>query len=1655
MHKYITENGFSHACHIEIVFEEEEIEICEESEPVEVSVTDSEKASVRRRGCAVTSLQRWEWCTRRKSGRKKPDKETIYDILHKMVPLGLVPEAAQNKEQVEETSPEVANLVKLFDETVNNDETEGYFGKNSEKDDVKSFIDKHTKETKDIIDLLNDYLSILSIKYKLKWPEGLSKVYVEANNCYNNHTDIPACNDENHNNLLQYVSINLLAQEFMVNEKINLASDKEATHELNVVESINLIISQKPTIFSGSECLENILRSLWLKVHIHYLNKCNQFMLEYLYLLLEEFQAMGDHHDTYFLYITNFTFRPLIQENEILKSITSIERNIKLSIVMDLYRRGNYEEVLSIIIESFEQCKMIARKQDEKISLDFAVQLYVIIESYWALNKIDCCIKWAFVCLHESLKIYLIVQSTTKENEKWSRTITKILYCIEHILETEGLSVLDMVSEKELSQGIDDLIRLMSHQIETNLSDIPFDTISPWIILHYILQREEDQGRSRVNSDKNDAVPNSLKVLFLAHEELGEKSWCCHSEGKLLYFILDNVVPRLRAPVFAKSLEQIKRYLEQCVFCLYAYHPVKKPKMKAVDHKASGSHTLDWKRAQQVYEIFRPTEMPVLTGNVAAITIDMETLFQRILLLLPAEYDLSKYVLETEKYINCVEEKLPVVPPLLPYKMRDIYLYLGDHHFKRKDYKLAIKYNILDVVINNDRFLSWAQIALSKAAMLDNALILFNNFNEETEFLNTAKSTIRCFKRSVELNPKVSYLWVEYGMFAYRVHSFCSRLLKQASESLSMEEFETIEKQKEDFLDITNNCLTVVENLQKTCPDSDKSDNWLLYYTLGKVAEKRNKPPSVYLTFYMQGVKSLKESGATYPTKISYNTSSHLCIEVLELHYRIHASILKYIEQHENKPIPATVGKVFINCLEEWKHGPFSKKNKKYNDMDIEIETKSETQSVQAGNILKRSVSDAGEEDTHEAKRLKLEAAAAKVRRSASYDTECFSHKDSSLPTALDREDTKEDENIVGDVKTDAPTPNEQVSKTLECPQEKLQKTLSEDTEINNDKQDESSSSSSSSSSSNSNSSESSSDSSSNSSANSDNSSKSSQDSKPITEEEINKIVSACLDALEDCASRYTPHYKALYRLAHYHFYSKKGKDIEKCRDIMLSTFVSRSGQKMTGLFSDKKSKNFFNNIWRFTSTDVEKAGGFASHMNRSVLLTLEILKEIDDHKTLLDISLHLQKNPDKDKKYLRDSDREELAQQAFTLSVQSLKGQVFRFSQQEDLKSNEVERQALKSLMFDISKAYNKVQKQPNSKQLVNLLVDAYKLVMTTPVTENMNLVDLSIKYCSNISKQQETVASMDKTQNLQKKQSVKYIDTLKAVAVVPTQTKVDPKPQNTSSSVIPKISSSQELSYPDYLPILNDPLLSQQTAAALSYIGNMSALAGYASLQNSLQSTFETSFQSSYQADIYRLFLEQNFSPYSMMHQKKKRGPKPMRRSLSSGSSQTKQKPYSVSLPSVSKAAPTPVITSLQKSTSQLTPSMGTVLSSLPPSMTASLTSFGATSTHSSSHSFIPQAHSSSSSISVHSKPTILHKVSPSKTLQEKLAEKHKNLPSTKTVPQEINASISRLPSSLTITKTSSSKQPLVQGKKPEIKNDMRPKPISSDEVIVLDDD
>lgn len=203
-------------------------------------------------------------------------------------------------------------------------------------------------------------------------------------------------------------------------------------------------------------------------------------------------------------------------------------------------------------------------------------------------------------------------------------------------------------------------------------------------------------------------------------------------------------------------------------------------------------------------------------------------------------------------------------------------------------------------------------------------------------------------------------IWTEYGTFAYFVHSFCSRLLKQETDTLSMERFETLETRKEEMLETAHQCFESCARLFIGTKDESipHDERWLYQYMLGKIAEKRNQDPPIFLEHYakvcmkflcdvteydlyllylqLQASDLLYNNHAQYPRRISHKSPQHFSVEALEVHYRMHASILKYLEQHEGKPIKKSLGQVLQSHLEKCADGPFMKYCAKLNEKNKE-----------------------------------------------------------------------------------------------------------------------------------------------------------------------------------------------------------------------------------------------------------------------------------------------------------------------------------------------------------------------------------------------------------------------------------------------------------------------------------------------------------------------------------------------------------------------------------------------------------------------------------------------------------------------------------------------------------------------------------------------
>lgn len=363
-------------------------------------------------------------------------------------------------------------------------------------------------------------------------------------------------------------------------------------------------------------------------------------------------------------------------------------------------------------------------------------------------------------------------------------------------------------------------------------------------------------------------------------------------------------------------------------------------------------------------------------------------------------------------------------------------------------------------------------------------------------------------------------LWIEFGSFAYMLHSYCSRILKQASETLSMEAFEFMENYKEKFLKISYNCFHTVdlylEAADKKNDDESHDEKWLYHYMLGKVAEKKKESPIAYLEHYLKASKYIYECNATYPIRINHSNPQNLSIEALDIFYRITSSIIKYLEQHEE--VSRDIGKCFERILRELATSPFAYNKAKLDNNSI--------------NALKRKMANQ-EQQAESATEEKEEGKEEKVS---------VENPDNVLVKKAKLEDGL----------PASPT-------TRRCSQES---TATSVTTTTTSRTTTTSSTSSSSSSSDSDDSPDSDDETSN---------------LPLNERELEIIYTNCVKNFEEVLARFPEHYKSINRLVHHFVYApQKMKDLKKARELLLGTYITTLGNKIQGLFTDRKANNFF-----------------------------------------------------------------------------------------------------------------------------------------------------------------------------------------------------------------------------------------------------------------------------------------------------------------------------------------------------------------------------------------------------------------------------------------------------------------------------------------------
>ncbi|XP_059379840.1 calcineurin-binding protein cabin-1-like isoform X7 [Carassius carassius] len=1013
--------------------------------------------------------------------------------------------------------------------------------------------------------------------------------------------------------------------------------------------------------------------------------------------------------------LPNLSVDNAVSLEEIEKKLKSLERCQSLEEIQRLFDTEDYQSVVRLLQPTLSFGPGSARlKPLDYISSapERPAQLLLLQSSLLRLRDYSSCLETSEVSLNEAIQhLNSGLPSSPSAKEEWVSTVTALLKGVESCI-TEKPELLSQTPRPaNLPRLANNLIQLIANSMV--LPDDPkeahFSSLLPWILLYRLIKQEEAafdcmlrQHITDEDDDEDDTplLPSSLMLLNTAHEYLGRRSWCCNSDGTLLKFFVRVLREKLAGPEKLPYKEDLETALEQCFFCLYAY-PSKKSRARYLEEHSAPQVELHWDDAVFMFEYFKPKTLPEFDSyKTSTVSADLANLLKRLSGIIPRNNGPTLSVDDVSAYIEGGALKAPALPEgasPAPPVVNELYYLLADYHFKNKEPSKAIKFYVHDICLCPNRFDSWAGMALARASRIQDKLNS-NELRSDGPIWKNSLAVLTCFKRALEIDCSNLSLWIEYGTMSYALHSFASRQLKQWKHELPIDLIKQMEERRDSMLEMASQCFQSASRC-----DGDEEE-WLIHYMMGKIAEKRKLPPKDYLQLYKMSAHYLHEEAARYPRKIHYHNPPDLAMEALELFFRLSATILKLLENEEDdgeqseQQMKLLNYEVFFNMLAEAAVGPFARGEEKttsktsndkeklpsINDEDSRSSAgvstcpaalaSSSVTSVVApptslpgdGAAEQSQDSVAGMSDSSSLQDVFMDATSSQDSSHKVDPGKCSIFPEESSATGKEKPATAEDAGPLEDKNMDisSATLSQESSVTQESsdttlsitsPEASVPKTPTTDTPTQapplplhtsqpHRPQPQTSSSS---------------------------EGKRRPEPPPPLEvielpkclppgwrEQRKTLVDVCVRSLFLCLSRYPQHYKSLYRLAHLYSYSRTHKNLQWARDVLLGSSVPWQQLKhmpAQGLFCERNKTNLFNGIWRIPVDEIDRPGSFASHMNRSIVLLLDVLSQLKDHHTLLKISLMLQRTPDQGKKYLRDVDRQILAKQAFFFTVKVL----------------------------------------------------------------------------------------------------------------------------------------------------------------------------------------------------------------------------------------------------------------------------------------------------------------------------------------------------------------------------------------------------------------
>lgn len=1268
----------------------------------------------------------------------------------------------------------------------------------TESESVQKFINEH-KDKHNLMDLMENYLWELSSREDLLWPARLCDIFVEVYKSLRSHIERPSifARAEEAENILRHAMSTLLYCEFMMDKIVVAKAQAHPSVSVSPRSPGNQLGPEFPSAQFGCDLeflaqmsvrqgifkekwISFVLRAFWAEARFLMLSGEMESAVQVLENVLcrIDYESPADGQALKVL-ITNCKMNGLISREVVQDQLESLQRCQSLEEVHRLFELGRYKVVADLLIQTFKKPGSRGRKLHAKANIpERHAQLILLQESLWNLKDYSRCLIWGEASLNEALNQYLAVTTATLKCD-WSNTIVIVLSDIHRCIK-QDMGLLGCLENPKLTRMAHNVIKLINVQMDVSESsnEMAVPTVLSWNILYYILKHEEDKiqllaarsenqsgavgfGKSNGNAGMNGAMPSSLMLFFTAHEHLGRRSWCTTSDGILLFLFVDVVTQELakRSAIANTFHEDLNNGIEQCFYCLYG-HPNRRGKVKHLQEHNAKQVSLTWERCKQVFDFFRPQYLPGFDSYKAStVSSELEVLLKRITALVPSEEDPSNMESSISAYIEGSVDTFPTLTDTSNFSpvVLQLYYLLGDYYFKNKEFSKAIRYYMCDTCLNPNRLDSWAGLALSRSAQLEQRINSCEPKSEST-IQKRAVSSLRCFKRALKIDESNSALWIEYGSCVYMLQSNASRQLKQSKQfGLSDEAVEALAKRKKELLETAKSCYESANR----CEDGVGIDEmWLNHYLLGKITHKMGYSPGVYLDHLYQSLQHLYEMNAKYPRKILYHSPPPLSIESLELYYKIHALSMKYLLKFEEAPAPKEELRAIWKFIQKAGNSPFAKFQEKAGAMEYDSSSEEEDEEsdefVEEGKkegkpstadrqAKKRSLE--SDHDYFHAKKPHLEGSEG-AKPAADSTTPADSSEVSVVREILDCILTLVSEKLAAEERrrlsdsalestssVHQPTMSKgwdeqrTVRPTVlsECSGSE-QPVVAEECKSSGRKK------------------------------NADSGEKKTTGQSPsgspgpakplkqessaqgdpflrLDEAEMKQVLlKTCVHAMKECVSRFPQHFKSVYYLARFYCHSKRSCNLQLARDYLLESGQNRpsgadSAPAASGLFAERKATNFFTGIWHTPGDEIDRAGSFATHMHRSVMLLIEVLERCGDVDMLAYVAVQLHREPDTEKKYLRDVDRTYLARKAFETAM-------ILASRRLDVLMNEEpppEDDVLVSALLDVYRVSQVFQKAGAFVDEAGAaLAESYRLYKLGEVDSSPPIVEQAVMFCA-----------------------------------------------------------------------------------------------------------------------------------------------------------------------------------------------------------------------------------------------------------------------------------------------------------------------------------